>query len=100
MTIAPFKVHLLIIGTTAEVQAAAMAWTDKLQTAGIEVLVDDRDLRPGEKFADADLLGLPLRLIISDKTLASGECEIKERASGQVNMLKTEAVIPFIQNYK
>jgi prolyl-tRNA synthetase len=53
----------------------------------LDVLIDDRDERPGLKFKDADLLGLPFRVTVSEKSLAKGQCELKERAGGKVTML-------------
>lgn len=78
--------------------------TDKLyvdlQKNNIEVLCDDRDTRAGEKFADSDLLGIPLRLIVSDKNLEKGEIEVKERTGGKVSMLKESEVVDFVKKFK
>ncbi len=98
--IAPFKVHLIEIGDKEEVKKASLDLYNELQKEGIEVLCDDRNLRPGEKFADSDLLGIPLRIIVSEKTLTSGEFEIKERASGKVSMIKEIEVTDFVKKYK
>jgi len=90
-SIAPFAMHLVILPSeNAGVKKSANALYEKLTNAGIEVLYDDRDLRPGEKFADSDLLGIPTRVVVSDKTLASGNLEVKDRKSGKVKM-RTEA---------
>jgi prolyl-tRNA synthetase len=68
---------------------------NRLTGAGVGVLYDDRDIRPGEKFADADLLGIPYRVVISDKTVAANSYELKGRqaeAAEQVSktdLLKT-----------
>jgi prolyl-tRNA synthetase len=99
VSIAPFKVHLVEIGNSEEVKKASQDLYQLLQTEGIEVLYDDRDLRPGEKFADSDLLGIPLRVIVSEKTLISGEYEIKERAGGKVQMIKEIEVSNFVKKY-
>jgi prolyl-tRNA synthetase len=86
--IAPFQVHLASLGAkdpavAADVAAKAAALEKSLEAAGVEVLHDDReDARAGEKFADADLIGLPLRLVVSEKSLAAGGVEWKERAGG------------------
>jgi prolyl-tRNA synthetase len=98
--IAPFKVHLIELGNKSEVQKKREEIKVKLEKMGVEVLCDDRDLRPGEKFADADLLGLPLRIVISEKTLASGEFEIKERKEGKVSLLKEADLLDFVKKYK
>ena len=58
-----------------------------LTEAGIEVLWDDRDLRAGEKFSDSDLLGIPLRVVVSEKTLSEGAFECTERKGGKTQHL-------------
>lgn len=87
--IAPFKAHLILVPSKDGVVAREAA--DRLYTslteAGVEVLYDDRDLRPGEKFADADLMGIPYRIIVSEKTIAAGAHELKYRGTGKVEQL-------------
>ncbi len=80
--IAPFKVHLLaLIGGDQAVKQAADNLYSELQTAGIEVLYDDRtNVSAGAKFADSDLIGIPFRLVISDKTLTEHSVELKKRS--------------------
>ncbi len=85
-SIAPFRIHLLILGNSPEVAVAGDVLYEKLKTLGIETLYDDRDARPGEKFADSDLIGIPYRVVISEKTLKEGKLEIKKRT-------ETEAVL-------
>lgn len=80
--IAPFDVHLVQLGDDAEVQQEAQELYRELTEAGVEVLWDDRDARAGEKFADSDLIGIPLRVIVSQKSLAEGKFECVERQSG------------------
>ena len=80
--IAPFAVHLVQLGDDAEVQKEAEELYRELNGAGIEVLWDDRDARAGEKFADSDLIGIPLRVIVSQKSLAEGKFECVLRQSG------------------
>ena len=84
-TLAPFAVHLLALGVgrAPEVAEAAAALHDRLVAAGIEVLYDDRDLSPGVKFADADLLGMPVRLVVGSKGVARGIVEWRSRATGE-----------------
>ena len=77
--IAPFAVHLVQLGNDAEVQKEAEEMYRELTLAGVEVLWDDRDARAGEKFADSDLIGIPLRVIVSQKSLAEGKFECVER---------------------
>lgn len=76
-TIAPFKYYLIPIGKQAEIIAKQFH-----DLSPNTILIDDRDLRPGAKFADADLLGIPYRLVISDKTLPNNHIEQKNRQTG------------------
>jgi len=77
--IAPAQVYLARLGDSSGVVKQADELYNRLTAAGVGVLYDDRELRPGEKFADADLIGLPFRVVISDKTLATGSYELKAR---------------------
>jgi prolyl-tRNA synthetase len=79
--LAPFDVHLVPIGRGDEALAAAERAAGELEAAGFRVLLDDRDASPGEKFADADLLGMPTQVVFG-RTLAEGDVEVKERATG------------------
>jgi prolyl-tRNA synthetase len=79
MSIAPYQVHLVTLGRDADVITTARTLYDALEAAGVEVLWDDRDERPGVKFKDADLIGIPLRVTIGAKALASGNVELKPR---------------------
>jgi prolyl-tRNA synthetase len=88
--IAPFKVYLATIG---EVTTEAQGIYDSLTKAGIEVLWDDRVVRPGEKFGDADLMGIPYRLVVSDKTVASGKHELKARTENQLQLLAVDDIL-------
>jgi len=86
-SVAPFKVHLVSVGAEKNnVRRVADDFYQKLTTQNIEVLYDDRDLRPGEKFADSDLIGIPWRVVVSEKTITSNNFELKNRASGVVEM--------------
>jgi len=86
--IAPFSVHLLCLSES--VRAHADALYDELISRGVEVLYDDRDLRPGEKFADSDLIGIPVRFVVSEKTIAENKVEVKQRASPDSELVLTE----------
>ena len=97
--IAPFAVHLVELGgeQNADVRKDAEALYAELNDAGIEVLYDDRDRKPGEKFADSDLMGMPYRVVVSAKTLESGTYELKERQSGEVKMVSKDDLMKAIQ---
>ncbi len=84
MSIAPYKVHIVPLRLDDEnVKTAAKNIYDALQNMGIDTLIDDRDCAPGVKFADADLIGMPLRVIVSPRGLADGNVEIKIRKTGE-----------------
>ena len=88
MSIAPWQIHICAIKyNKAEVSQAVEKLYDELTEAGIEVIVDDRNERPGVQFADADLLGVPLRIIVSDKTIKNEEVELKRRGSKDKEMI-------------
>lgn len=78
-SVAPYKVYLTAIGDDEAVQKEVSKLYDILQNAGVEVLYDDSDQRPGEKFATCDSLGIPYRLVVSKKTLATEQYELKKR---------------------
>lgn len=96
-SVAPFAVHLVVLfdkeGKTGKVASAADKLYTDLTSAGIETLYDDRDLRPGEKFADSDLIGIPTRLVVSERGLSTGEIEVKDRATGEVKKVKIEEIL-------
>lgn len=81
--VAPYKIHLLTIGDSAAVAEAGEKLYNHLLKKGKEVLFDDRAVSPGAKFADSDLIGIPTRLIISEKTLAQESVEFKRRGEEQ-----------------
>ena len=91
MSIAPYQVLVLPINVShAETFSTAEAIYNDLRGAGIEVLLDDRDERPGVKFKDADLIGIPLRITVGEKGLKDGVVELKERSSSEVKRVKLE----------
>ncbi|MCB9660790.1 MAG: proline--tRNA ligase [Sandaracinaceae bacterium] len=93
MAIAPFQVIVSVLGDATETVAAATAIYDGLRGAGVDVLLDDRDERPGVKFKDAELLGIPLRVTVGARALAEGNIEMKERSGGDaLDVPVTEAV--------
>lgn len=91
--IAPFRVYLVQIGDSKEVKNCAQDLYDLLNKQNISVLWDDRDERPGVKFADADLYGLPNRIVVSQTTLKSRQYELKKRTSTEVQLLNKESLI-------
>ncbi|HBO64386.1 TPA: prolyl-tRNA synthetase [Candidatus Saccharibacteria bacterium] len=88
--VAPYNVYLVSIG---DVVAQADDLYKKLQEAGITVLFDDRNERPGAKFADAELIGLPYRVTISERLLAEGKLEFTVRKTGETELLTLEDLI-------
>lgn len=91
--IAPAQVYLARLGEDDAVVKAADELYEDLQKSGIEVLYDDRDVRAGEKFADADLIGLPYRVVVSAKSLEHNQVELKKRTSQEVTLLASKEVI-------
>jgi prolyl-tRNA synthetase len=85
-SVAPFSVHLISIGDKVKKEAEELY--KKLTAKNIEVLYDDRDCQAGEKFSDSDLIGIPVRYVISEKTLKDDSIEIKDRRTGKVEMIK------------
>ena len=83
-SVAPARVHLVQIGDTSD--QTDMLYK-KLRQFDIETIWDDRDMRPGEKFADADLMGLPHRVVISPKTVEAGKLEYKSRVESDSRMI-------------
>src|SRR6476646_5897953 len=79
LSIAPYHVHLVVLKGAEEIGEQAAA---ALDAAGLEVLLDDRDLRPGEKFADADLIGMPFRVTAGKKSLEDAAVDVRNRATG------------------
>ncbi len=85
--VAPFAIHLLDLTKTDEEKRAADELYQQLTGQGAEVLYDDRSVTPGTKFSDADLIGIPTRVIISAKTLEKQSVEVKERAAQQSQLV-------------
>jgi len=90
-SIAPFKLHLIGLNSEdQEIRDHADTLYAELSDAGVEVLYDDRDARGGEKFADADLIGIPYRVVVSRKTKEEGNFEVVERGTGAVMFMSEE----------
>jgi prolyl-tRNA synthetase len=97
--LAPFDVILVPINLqrSEAVREAAEALYAELQSMGLEVLYDDRDVRPGVKFADAELIGIPHRVVLSERGLAAGELEYRHRRDAESRDLKRAAVLELLQ---
>ena len=93
--VAPFDVHVVALNNTksADVQAVADRLHHALLAAGLAVLFDDRDERPGVKFADADLIGIPNRITVGDRGLKEGIVEYRRRSESDVRKLAPDAVV-------
>lgn len=89
--IAPAKVYLVQIGSQS--RATADELYQMLQSAGIETIYDDRDERPGVKFADAELLGIPYRVTVSDRLLNDGKWEVSTRQTGEQRLLTADELL-------
>jgi prolyl-tRNA synthetase len=96
--LAPFDVVLVPINMhrSESLRDAAEALYTELQGMGFAVLFDDRDVRPGVKFADAELIGIPHRLVISDRGLEAGELEYRHRRDDESRMMKRDAALKFL----
>ncbi len=96
--IAPYDVHVLALhGGAAEVLEPAVALAESIAGEGLDVLLDDRAQRPGEKFADADLLGLPIRITVGKKTLDDGAVDVRSRTAGADERIPRETVLTWIE---
>jgi prolyl-tRNA synthetase len=100
--LAPFDVVLIPINMhrSERLREAAEALYAELEGQGIEVLFDDRDVRPGVKFADAELIGIPHRLVISERGLDAGELEYRHRRDDDSRMMKRDAALNMLEASK
>lgn len=92
-SVAPFQAHLIPIGETAEKRAEKLY---QELSKEIEIIYDDRDVGVGEKFADADLMGMPLRIVVSDKTLEEDSVEIKKRGKQEEKLVKIDNLQSYV----
>ena len=92
MAIAPYHVVITPIRYEGRAKEVADALHAELSAKGVDVLVDDRDQRPGVKFKDADLIGIPLRIVLGDKSLANNEAELKVRTKKEPEMVPLEGL--------
>ena len=92
--LAPYDVSVVSIGTAGpEAAGQAESLVESLEREGFQVMLDDRDLRPGEKFADADLIGCPLRVTVGKKTLEDGRVDLRVRDGGEEERVELETVV-------
>lgn len=92
-SVAPFLVHLIQLGEDDESKTIAEEIYETLRKKGVEVLFDDRDARAGEKFNDADLIGIPVRIVVSKRTLEKNSVEWKERNKKESEIVKIDDII-------
>ncbi|MEP6775723.1 MAG: YbaK/EbsC family protein [Chloroflexota bacterium] len=100
ITVAPFEVELMSLGKageSSEVQETADSLYEKLGKAGVDVLYDDREATPGVKFADADLIGVPLRVTVSRRSLERGGVELKRRDAAETVIVTVEDAVGRVQ---
>lgn len=91
-SVAPYQIHLVQIGKSEEVSKKCEKLYDELLSKNLEVLYDDRDVSAGIKFADSDLVGIPLRVVISEKTLLQNSAELKKRNEDKVKLMGLEEI--------
>jgi prolyl-tRNA synthetase len=96
--VAPFPVHIVsLAGENAEVKKEAERVYELLQENGVEALYDDREgVRAGEKFADSELIGIPVRLIISEKTVSQGGVEAVDRSTGTSTFVPESGILEYV----
>ncbi|HSG06169.1 MAG TPA: His/Gly/Thr/Pro-type tRNA ligase C-terminal domain-containing protein, partial [Nitrospiria bacterium] len=98
LPLAPFQVMVIPLNAQSErVMITSELIYGTLMNAGLEVLLDDREDRPGVKFNDADLIGIPYQVIVGEKSLAEGLVELKERKTGKTQRITTDEVIDLIK---
>ena len=99
LAIAPFHVEVISVGEDAKVKKMAEDVYDELGYAGLEVLFDDRDERPGVKFADADLIGIPYHAIIGKKAVEEGKIELKVRKTSERKMVDAKHIVNLVKHF-
>ena len=93
ISVAPFHVSLVSLARTGDTAAAAQGLYEAMRAVGIEVLFDDRDASPGVKLNDADLQGMPLRLLVSERSLRAGGAELKRRTAAEARLVPLEDAV-------
>ena len=97
-SVAPAMVYLASVGQSEAVKNQADKLYDDLIKSNISVIYDDRDTRPGQKFADAELMGIPYRVVVSEKTLESNSFELKSRTSDETKLVSQEELVKTLEN--
>jgi prolyl-tRNA synthetase len=99
-SIAPYDIYLCFIGKTPEIKAVAEEINTEIKAAGFDTLFDDRLLGPGQMFKDADLIGLPIRVVIGERDyIATGEIEVKIRKTGEMIKVKKSELVPTLKKH-
>jgi len=98
ISVAPAKVYLANVGESEAVKNQADKLYEDLLKSGISVIYDDRDTRPGQKFGDADLMGIPYRVVVSEKTLESNGFELKARTANDTRIVNQEELMKTLEN--
>ena len=99
-SVAPAIVYIARLGNSKDTINSADDLYQKLKDNNVETIYDDRDVRSGEKFADADLMGIPYRIVISDKTVGNNQFEFKERTKIDTKMLSLDELLKIVASIK
>jgi len=94
--VAPFNIHLIAVENNKKIKIQADKLYSELQKNNLEALYDDREETAGVKFVEADLIGIPLRIVVSEKTLKRGSVEIKKRDEEKIKLVKIKEVLKYV----
>jgi prolyl-tRNA synthetase len=97
--VTPYHVHIVSLGKEPEILADCIALGVELEAAGFDVLIDDRDERPGVKFKDADLWGVPVRLALGGKSREQGAFEWKLRSGGEMRLVPKGEIVGEVRSF-
>ena len=98
VSIAPFTVIITPVNYKDDMKAAADRLYEELRSAAVDVLLDDRTERPGVKFKDADLIGIPFRIVIGPEKLKQGKVELFERSTRKTDLVELESVVARVRS--
>lgn len=97
--IAPFLIHIIPLDmSNKDVRETSEKIYNEIIKENIELIIDDRDVRPGYKFKDADLIGIPVHIIVGERSLKDGFCEVKLRREEKKHKVSPKEVIPFVKD--